>query len=367
MDSPIFDAMLKTALEEALRRDIAESPEPPAPSRRQRKRMRKLLAGPAGGPREMEERRFLPSARWLAVVIVAALLTGAAAAGFSLGGGEWFRQWFDEVGAADICGSAVDTDQLLGMGVEMTSNAVESGGMRLEVYDAVFDGQRLLMFVRMTFLAPDLLEEVRTGREWSSFEKIELLLKDGTGAAQEIGGWSFRAVAESWMEPDLKSNPGPGECPLLFQLDLENLGGGGEAELRMTDLCLRGADGSESVWPGEWTLSMTLRPGKTLRLPSPRDCPVNGVDWVLESLELSPLTLRIELHCPGTQRPAKWMPYKDLAIHMKTGEVVGLRAASSSAGIGGHSISVRLDFAIPLDLEQVDYIHICGQDIFLEE
>jgi len=45
MDGPVFDAMLKTALEEALRRDIQEAPEAPVPSRRQRKGMRGLLGG----------------------------------------------------------------------------------------------------------------------------------------------------------------------------------------------------------------------------------------------------------------------------------------------------------------------------------
>ena len=44
MDGPVFDAMLKTALEEALRRDIEETAAPPPPSRRQRRRMRGLLA-----------------------------------------------------------------------------------------------------------------------------------------------------------------------------------------------------------------------------------------------------------------------------------------------------------------------------------
>ena len=34
MDGPVFDAMLKTALEEALRRDIQEAPEVPSPDRK---------------------------------------------------------------------------------------------------------------------------------------------------------------------------------------------------------------------------------------------------------------------------------------------------------------------------------------------
>ena len=34
MDGPVFDAMLKNALEEALRQDADETPAPPPPSRR---------------------------------------------------------------------------------------------------------------------------------------------------------------------------------------------------------------------------------------------------------------------------------------------------------------------------------------------
>ena len=46
MDGPLFDAMLKTALEEALRQDAEEAAgRVPRPSVKHRKRMRSLLAG----------------------------------------------------------------------------------------------------------------------------------------------------------------------------------------------------------------------------------------------------------------------------------------------------------------------------------
>ena len=94
MDGPVFDAMLKNALEEALRRDVEEAPPPPKLSYRQRRRMSRLLAAPwhtADGWEEPLRGRRNP-ARWLAAVVVAALLTGVAAAGLALGGGRLFRQ-----------------------------------------------------------------------------------------------------------------------------------------------------------------------------------------------------------------------------------------------------------------------------------
>ena len=87
MDGPVFDAMLKTALEEALRRDIEETAAPPPPSRRQRRRMRGLLADFRRGPFSDRKRRPRNPARYLAAAVIAALLTGVAAAGLALGGG----------------------------------------------------------------------------------------------------------------------------------------------------------------------------------------------------------------------------------------------------------------------------------------
>lgn len=152
MDNPVFDAMLKTALEEALRRDIWEAPDIPAPSRRQRRRMRRLLTEPrrAGeAAREAEiTRRSRNPARWLAAAIIAALLTGAAAAG--LGSGGWFRQLYEESFWAREYGDAANTDQLLDMGVETGAESVEADGLRIEVLDAIFDGQAALFAIRVT-------------------------------------------------------------------------------------------------------------------------------------------------------------------------------------------------------------------------
>lgn len=367
MDAPAFDAMLKTALDEALRQDVEEAPAVPPPSRRQRKRMRKLLTSPSGRGAPFFEaaaqRRLRLPARWLAAAVIAALLTGAAAAGLALGNGEWFRQWFDQGDWAGYYGGAADTEQLLGMGVEMEASAVEASGMRLEVLDAVFDGQRLLMFARMTMLDRTLLEWFQENGELNSFEgfeSMEFLLKGETESP--VNSWGIHFSQDMlWME-----EPEAGEYPILLELDLEGLEEGCQAELRLTDLRLWGADGSDNSRPGEWTLVMTLKPVRALYMASPRTCRADGADWVLDSLTLSPLTLRMKLHCLVGQQPEEWYPFKDLAIHMKNGETIGLEGCSASTGISGHRVGAQFDFAMPLDLEQVDYLHICGEDIYLD-
>lgn len=363
MKETIFDAMLESALEEALRRDIEEAPEPPAPSWRQRARMRTLLKDPGRYIGRLSAkkagRRPENPARWLAAAAIAVLLTGAAAADFALGGGEWFRRWFESSGRAAEYGETADAKLLLGMGVEMETNVVESDGMRLKIYDAVFDGQRLLMFVQAVPLDPALLEKFQGGdEEWIGFREIKCPSEDGGDGFQWFAMLPWREGAE----------PKEGEYPLLLQFSLGNVSEGGRVELRLKDLVFFPKESREDeIWAGEWRLPMTLRPTKVLRLAEQRSCHVNGTDWTLDSLLLSPLTLRMELHCAGTARETRWTPIKDLAIHMENGETVGLESCSYSSGIGGHRVSIRLDFGMPLNLEQVDYIHVCGEDIRLEE
>lgn len=360
MDDPIFDAMLKTALEEALRLDLEEAPAAPPPSRRQKRRMRRLLSG-GEAERPGLARPKLPG-RWLAAVIAAALLTGAAAAGFALGSGERFRQMFEDRHLNKDYGSAANTEQLLDMGVEMGAT-VESGGVRFEMLDAIFDGQTVMISVRMSVLDPELLEKL---------EKSDgtLLIVDSSVSSEngEEAG-SLRCDLRSWEEAeDLEE----GQYDLILSASDESLSEGGRYSLRLGDLVLFPKDWGlgDVLREGPWTLSVVLRPTETVRLEPDRVCRVNGVDCVLESIALSPLTMRLSLRCLEDERQARrlpYIPYKDLEIHMKNGEVIDGQGCSGKVGAGGRQINARLDFPMPLDLEQVEYIHLCGLDIYLEE
>ncbi|MCI8328928.1 MAG: hypothetical protein HFG02_04780 [Oscillibacter sp.] len=67
-------------------------------------------------------------------------------------------RWLAAAGFA--LGSAANTEQLLDMGVEMGAT-VESGGVRFEMLDAIFDGQTVMISVRMSVLDPELREKLK--------------------------------------------------------------------------------------------------------------------------------------------------------------------------------------------------------------
>lgn len=357
MDGPVFDAMLKTALEEALRRDIEEAPEIPTPSRRQRQRMRRLFASRRGAPFPQGGRRPRNPARWLAAVIIAALLTGAAAAGLALGGGERFRQMFEkEAWAAGYYKDAADTEQLLELGTEMDTVLVESAGLRFEMLDAIFDGQLAMAEVRMTLLDPALLESLR--EDGFRFGETEILLEDG----RNVGSWGYSCT--SWeTEEELEE----GQYSLIFSVSDEALGAGGRCGICLRDLVCGFGQEQETLLAGEWTLSITLRPTEVLHLEPEAVCRVNGVDWILDGVTLSPLALGLTFHREDEGgRYSRWSPCRDLAIRLKSGEVLELKG-TTGVGASDTQVEARVEFLVPLDLERVESLRVCGAEIPLRE
>ncbi|MCI9579423.1 MAG: hypothetical protein HFF98_11330 [Oscillibacter sp.] len=360
MDNPVFDAMLKTALEEALRRDIREAPEIPGPSRRQRRRMRRLLAEPrrAGeAAREPETtRRSRNPARWLAAAVIAALLTGAAA---GLGSEGWFRQLYEESFWAREYGDAADTDQLLGMGVETGTAPVEADGLRIEILDAVFDGQIALFAIRVTVLDQALLERLQgedgslsLGYTWGRSENGDF-----------FGTFSFSPLEEDGMAE--------GQYLAEFSVFNEALSSAGLCRIQIEDLVLFPPEGGrgEVLRKGPWVLSAAMRPTEVLRLEPGRVCRVDGEDWVLDSLTLTPLALRLTMHRLEEPSPETENGYffPDLAFHMKDGSTVTPSRYSRSTSDGGGTRQLDIRFPMPLDLTQVEYLQISGEDIYLEE
>lgn len=355
MERPEFDAMLKTALEEAIRRDAAASPAPPRLSRRQRKRMGRLLADPWGAARREEREEARPlrrPARWLAAAVAAALLTGTAA-GLALGGGELIRQIFEgKSWAAEHYGGAADTEQLLGLGAELDAAVVESGGVRLELLDAISDGQVAKVALRVTVLDPAAQERL-----------------------QETGGAFFGRRTEVLLEDDRKidslgyssGSSEDGTYSVLLTFRDEALEQGGQCSIRLRDLetiDLEQGHERETVLSGEWVLSVTLRPTEVIRLEPGALCRVSGDDWILDSVTLSPLALRLTFHREGEgRRTSRWVPYKDLSIRLKNGEVLDMEGCSLNGGYGGRHIKASYEFPIPLDLDQVDCLQIRGTEI----
>lgn len=365
MDGPVFDAMLKTALEEALRRDIEEAPAPSSPSRRQRKRMRRLLADPQSAwPFEAgTQRRLWNPAHCLAAVVVAALLTGAAAAGFALGGGERFRRMFEEdTWSADYYGTAADTEQLLNMGAGMDTALVESQGLRFEMLDAVSDGQTAMLELRVTVLDPELLARLSEDEGTAFFMKTEVCSEDG----EDVGSVGFSS--RSWkLEDSLEE----GQYSMLCSFTGESLSLGGRYDLRLEDFTLfpQGPGQGDVLREGPWTLSVTLLPKEVLRLEPGAVCRANGVDWILDSVTLSPLSLALTFHREDDGgRRSDWFgwAYKSLSIRLKSGEVLELRG-TTGVGSSNTQMDMQVEFLMPLDLEQVESLHVCGVDIPLHE
>ncbi len=365
MDGPVFDAMLKNALEEALRQDAEETPAPPPPSRRQRQRMRRLLAEPwrAGLPEEEAGRRGRNPARWLAVVVIAALLTGAAAAGFALGGGERFRRMFEEnTWAADYYKSAADTEQLLNLGAGMDTVLVESGGLRFEMLDAVFDGQRAMVELRMTLLDPDLLERFRERGDTLYFGDSEVLLESG----RDVRSWGYSS--SSWKAESAEESLEEGQYSLIFSINDEALNGGGQCGIRLRNLVYFGEEGDpETLITGEWTLAIILRPTEIFHLEPNAVCRANGAEWILDGVTLSPLALGLTFHrTDAGEQHFRWTPCKDLSIRLKNGEVLDVKGTTGVGSSDTH-MDMQVEFLMPLDLEQVESLHVCGVDIPLRE
>lgn len=358
MDNPVFDAMLKTALEEALRRDIWEAPDIPAPSRRQRRRMRRLLTEPrrvGEAAREAEiTRRSRNPARWLAAAIIAALLTGAAAAG--LGSGGWFRQLYEESFWAREYGDAANTDQLLDMGVETGAESVEADGLRIEVLDAIFDGQAALFAIRVTVLDPELLEQL---------QEEHSVLGLGLTTVFPEGGGAFGDFNSSPLEEEAE-----GQYTSQFSILNESLNSAGLCRIEIQDLVLfppeRGI--GKILRKGPWTLTVSPRPTEALRLEPDRVCEIGGEAWTLESLILTPLALHLTMQGPeGSRSTSEAWFERNLTFHMKNGG--SLAPGGTSRFLPDLDASLQIDtlFPMPLDLDQIESIELYGQDFPLTE
>ena len=366
MDGPIFDAMLKTALEEALREDMEalEKSPPVRQSRRQKKRMRRMLADPWGYARRLAAPETAPvrrrnPARWAAVAVVAALLTGTAA-GYALRGGVFFQQMFDASPWAAEYGGTADTEQLLKMGGDGLGAVVDDGVLRLELVDAVSDGQFAMAAVHMTVLDQTALEALEGS--FPSFVQTDIsrLSDDGGSDAVE----SFGVSVKPW-----RGEKGPGEYSLVFSIDDGALIDGGEYRIELRDVGVFGDDGLETAFSGAWTMDVSLRPGEVLSLAPELPCEIEGADWTLEQLTCSALALKMEFRSQGDGELS--LRNIDLGLNvmlrMADGRLIGRQ--DYVCGIAGtpEQIDLTLEFQMPIDVESVESVFVCGQEIALQK
>lgn len=366
MDGPIFDAMLKTALEEALRQDMEQLERTPEvrQSSRQRKRMKKMLADPwgyvrrqAAAPEKPLVRRRNP-ARWAAVAVVAALLTGTAA-GYALRGGAFFQRMFDTSPWAAQYGGAADTEQLLDMGSQTLGAVVEDEKLRLELVDAVSDGQFAMVAIHMTLLDPAVLEGL--AMELPHFLDTDISRVSGGPEDSTVG--SYGTSVRPWLGPDGAETGG---YSLIFSIDDGALLDGGDYRITLRDLGFFGKDDYEVLAPGTWTMDVSLLPGEVVSRAPEQVCEIAGTAWVLERVTCSALALKLEFRGGEAE-----VSFRDLSsslnpvVRLKNGMSIG--SEGYSCGIVGSmdDIEVTLEFQMPIDVETVESVTVCGQEVFL--
>ena len=124
MNEQLFDAMLRTALEEALEEDCREAPAEQKhtghTSLRQRRRMRRMLADPwsyerrSRAAKQMEAQQKMQvktpvrHLRW-PVLAAAVLLLTVSVTGYALRGGAFFQSFFEKSPWAEDYAGTADT------------------------------------------------------------------------------------------------------------------------------------------------------------------------------------------------------------------------------------------------------------------
>lgn len=379
MDEPVFDAMLKTALEEALKQDLEElerQTEAVQPSARHRRRMRRMLADPNGYYRRMtvgEEaavteqtyRRKKNPARWAAAAVIAAMLVIPAAANV-LQGGEFFRRMFNESYWAKEYIAAADTEQLLEMGGGNVGTVVEDEHFRLELLDAVSEGENALAAVKITAFDTELLE-----REFGevTIPPGRFLRKDGTFL--ETGSYSVRCIYAD-QDETLEDN----QFCLIFHSSRNHAAENRHYTITLRDFGYYSYESDEDVEgeeivlvPGSWTLSVELGfdGGEVLQLD--QEIQLENCSFTVETVTLSAMSVGMVIHCPEAEVNDVWETLGKARLRMKDGTEVSF-TGSQMGGRGevedGFASDVLLEFPMPLARDQFESLLFGERELTFE-
>ena len=378
MDGPVFDAMLKTALEEALREDLGaleQETAAPRPSPRQRRRMRRMLADPWGyarrlrseerrQPEETPRRRRNP-ARWLtAAAVIVVLLTGTAA-GYALRGGAFFQRMFDESAWAARYAGAADTEQLLNMGGGGLGVAVEDEHFRFELLDAISEGENAMAAVRITVLDMTPLEEAfgsRTVAPGRFLEHDGSFLDTGSTSASYIYPDTDNSLAENqFLMVFQTAGNGTGARTLTINFhDFGYTNWLGEDQQEQEDIVLV---------PGTWTVPVELTFDGGTVLEKGETVTLDGRAVTVDRVRISALTVGMDLHCDWEDTDAVSEALMDAVFRMDDGTEVtatGYRYGGGGEDEAGFASEVLYEFGMPLEKGRLSAIVIGGQEIALK-
>ncbi len=369
MDGPVFDAMLKTALEEALREDLKELDRqaPVQTSFRHRRRMRALLrnmtvrrpAEPeeAGALRPVRRRPGRP-ARWAAVAVLAALLVVPAA--YAIQSGAFFRQMFEKSGWAEMYGDAANTEQLLDMGVGSKNAVAESASLRVELLDAVSGGENAMLALRLTVLDEALLAQLTGDRENWSFHFLDM---GGSLLENQRQGVSYgMQLTAPWTDASLREN----QFLMIFTVNNSALAAGGSYQLILRDLGWHTDTGETCLAAGEWVLDLELTSSGSAVYPE-RSLRLGAQTCVLEKLSLSPLAANLELRCQTNPGRMDLDILGQAVFRMKDGRTIDQQGYFCGISAGGNCVTVNYEFQMPLDTEAADCMILCGEEIPLPQ
>ena len=368
MDGPIFDAMLKNALQEALEEDLRQMEDPPQLhlSLRHRRRMRRMLADPwryvrrlrDEEPRRQTARRRTLSRRWVLAAVIAALLAGTAA-GYAIRSGEFLQSVFDKSPWAEEYAGAADTEQLLDMGGELLSTVVEDEHFRFELLDAVSEGGNAMAAVRLTVLDTQMLEET-----FGAVTVAPGYFLDQSGTFFETGSSST-----SYRYPEDDPTLADNQMLMIFTSSGNAAGEDRYCTITFRDFgyCEEASAGEEAevvLVPGEWTLEMELSFDSGLVLAGSWPLDIGDAQAVIEEIQVSALSLSMRIRCDWAEFDAMGELLRNTEICMEDGCRVPYAGLSIGGG-GDGQIDVRYSFGMPLDRERVTGLDISGQMISL--
>lgn len=379
-----FDRVLRDALMEAMREDLAAQPdrEEPVPlSRRQRRRMKKMLSDPgeyywsyvrsAAGKSNLTERADTSEPvnfadlrrhktrlmRLVVAVVIAAVLAGSALA-YTLTGGEFFRRMFQlQAQEQGQNSSYMDTDQLLEMGGSNVGAVQDTKEFRFELVDAVSSGNSAMIAVRVT--AKKMEDFPReTSPHYRNYSFMDL---DGTlfGDGASTAGWHYVFSDEDQI---LRKN----EFFLIFSVTSGEEIPAGTYTLNLHDFGYSDDENHSVVlYKGDWILSISLGDGarhsRTIEMN--KTYQQDGCGYVLEDVTVTPLSLTMNFHCDSDDQDCAKKFYDRLRgtqITLKDGTVVDSSrfcCGCSSAGSNGHwTITVNLEFNVPLPVKSIDSV-----------
>ncbi|MDD3346241.1 hypothetical protein [Oscillibacter sp.] len=374
MDGPVFDALLKTALEEAALADLGELEGVPEgrSSVRQRRRMRRMLADPhryarcwaARESAETPRRRGRISSRWLMAAVIAALLAGTAA-GYTLRGGDFLRQMFDKSPWTAEYGSAADTEQLLDMGGGNVGTVLEDAHFRFELLDAVSEGENAMAAVRITVLDTEPLEKA-----FGSHAVAPALFLRQDGSFFRSGSSGIEYIYPD-QDPDLAEN----QFLLIFRSDGNHSAREKKYTISFHDFgyCRYedqdDAEGEEIVLvPGDWTLEMKLKFDGGRVVKKDETIQMEDCTFTVNEVRVSALSVGMIVHSTFENLDAVSDALMDARFEMKDGTQVpftGFRLSGMGEDADGFASEILYEFGMPLEKDQLSALLFRGQEISL--